>query len=481
MTACLGMHPLRFARGTAAAGRGRRLRLLAASCACSLACACATYVPRPLDPDASAHAYAGRRLDDPELVAFVRAQAEAPREFPPARWSLHDLTLVAWWASGDMHVARAHRDAVRSALAEQRSPPNPVLSADLERVTNGSPRPWALGFTFDLPLDPSGKRAARTAVAERDVDVAELAVCEAAWHVRSDVRRALMRRTFTDRGLALARERVEVRRQALAGLDRALAAGAESSAAVARARASLAQAESELAVSESVRRNADAELALALGVAEAALDPVVFAAPESTELPAAPPLEAAQAAGLANRLDLRMALVAYARAEAAVRLEVANQYPDLHLLPGHQWDQGAHKIRFGFALPLPVFDDHRPAIERAEAEREEARARFVAVQERALGAIAAAHVAYGAALAEYSAMRGLRAANERLAHAATAAFDAGSLARPELLETRLGLLEIERAELDARERAETALGTLEDSMQRPLSGVDMPASPEVQS
>ena len=56
---------------------------------------------------------------------------------------------------------------------------------------------------------------------------------------------------------------------------------------------------------------------------------------------------------LVNRIDLRRKLADYAAAEAAVKLEVARQYPDLTLVPGYFWDadQSLWSISFLGLLP----------------------------------------------------------------------------------------------------------------------------------
>ena len=41
-----------------------------------------------------------------------------------------------------------------------------------------------------------------------------------------------------------------------------------------------------------------------------------------------------------NRADVRGALAEYAASQSALQLEIANQYPDLHLGPGYGWNTG---------------------------------------------------------------------------------------------------------------------------------------------
>src|SRR5207247_6717224 len=84
-------------------------------------------------------------------------------------------------------------------------------------------------------------------------------------------------------------------------------------------------------------------------------------------------------AALTHRADVLAALADYAAAEATLRLEIAKQYPDIHLNPGYQLDEGTNKWTVGLGLTLPVLNHNQGAIGEAEAKRKEAAASFEAV------------------------------------------------------------------------------------------------------
>lgn len=453
------------------------LHRLAIGCALVVV-GCASYAPRPLDPSAGAHAFVARTLDDPGLVRFVHVQPDAPGVFPPSRWGVADLTFVAWYFHADMAAARARRDTARAMRAEHSAAPNPGFGFDLERVTNGGPRPWALGFTFDIPLDVSGKRDARRAVAAREEEAAELTLVDTAWRMRSRVRAAQSKCVFADRALAIARNHEQLRERAAVAARQAVEAGEDARSASARATASWSQSRVDLAAAARAASNARTALTEALGVPASAVADLDLEEPEALAPSIDLEVEAAQAHGLANRVDLRLALVEYARAEDALRLEVANQYPDIQLLPGHQWDQGAHKLRFGFSLPLPIFDDHRPAIDRALAERSEAEAKFLGAQQQALAAIESALARYAALRKEAESSHSMLREDERVQRAAEVELAAGAIGSRDMLDTRLARVALERAALDVDERVDEALGALEDAMQCPLANAMTAATPE---
>src|SRR5205085_5098035 len=110
-------------------------------------------------------------------------------------------------------------------------------------------------------------------------------------------------------------------------------------------------------------------------------------------------LTTAEARGKAalSRTDILAALAEYAASQSALQLEIAKQYPDLHIGPGYQLDQTDNKSTLGATLTLPVLNQNQGAIGEAMARREEAAARFMAVQAKVLGEIDRAITGYRAA------------------------------------------------------------------------------------
>ena len=88
-----------------------------------------------------------------------------------------------------------------------------------------------------------------------------------------------------------------------------------------------------------------------------------------------------------NRPDILASLSEYAAAQSAVQLEIAKQYPDVHLGPGYEYDQGQNKWALGLSVELPVRNRNQGPIAEAQAKREEAAARFIDLQARVIAEI----------------------------------------------------------------------------------------------
>jgi outer membrane protein TolC len=350
--------------------------------------------------------------------------------------------------------------------------PNPVAGINLEKVANAAAgiNPWIYGFSLSLPLDTLWKRGYRIEEAGRQGDAALLGLAEAGWRVRSRVRAALAEHLFAFRDLELRRLEEGVRVEVVAALERKLALGDIFRLDVDAAQGELSNA--RLAIRSAEGRVAESRAALsgALGVPHAALKGKAFAWPDLESPPALASLslDTAQTAGLLNRIDLRALLAEYDAAEAALKREVAGRYPDLSLGPGVLNDQGDRKFTLGLSFTLPVLNQNEGPIAEADARRKEVAARFYQRQAAAIGDIESASERYQTALAELGEAEKTLGTIERREKSTQRAIDLKELDKTALTGLRLERVQARASRLGALKRAQDALGSLEDAVQRPL-------------
>jgi outer membrane protein TolC len=155
-----------------------------------------------------------------------------------------------------------------------------------------------------------------------------------------------------------------------------------------------------------------------------------------------------------------------------LQLEVARQYPDLHLGPGYQMDQAENKWTLGLSGLLPIFNRNRGAIGESEARRTEAAARFTAIQSRAIEETAIAVAGWEAARAKRATAEALLDDLRKQAPVAAERWMAGEISKLELGTLQLEIASSELARFGALIEVQEALGRLEDAMQSPS---DLPA------
>ncbi|MCI3134165.1 TolC family protein, partial [Phenylobacterium aquaticum] len=358
------------------------LRSASAILALTALSACQTYAPAPVRPETFPAALAARRLD------------EKPAD---AVWSETDLLAAALARNPDVAQAAAHVRAARAAARTARVGPAASLSLTAEYAHESSP--WAYGAAADVPVDAGARRAGRLTAADLTALQAQYDVIQAVWTVRTNLAKARIELLSAEAEIRLAQDLVDLRDQRAARLNARVVAGEDARPVALQAAADLAAARHRLADAQARRTQAVSSLAAALGVPPQAVATLRLAPLETAPAPpAAIPAQRAEAA--AGRSDVLRAIADYDAAEAALRVEVARQYPEVRLGPGYSWDHGLAKLPFSLGLTLPPADLNRAAIAEAEARRAEAGRALEAVQANVLAAVDQAVVALAAARAQ---------------------------------------------------------------------------------
>jgi outer membrane protein, heavy metal efflux system len=429
---------------------------------------CAHFESKPLSPSLTADAFGQRSLTDAGLKSYLETNGVAAA-WPLAAWDLRALTLAAFYYHPDLDVARAKWALAKAGKLTAAERPNPDLSvAPGYNTTTAIPSPWLVTPTLDIPIETAGKRGYRIAEATHLSEAARLNIAAVAWQVRSRVRRSLLDLYAAGELEALLKAQQALQSENVRLLEQQQAAGAISAFELTQAR--LAADSTRLALHDAERQRAEARLQLAdsLGVPATALEGVQFSFATLVELPGEVPAAEARRRALLNRADILGALAEYAASQSALQLEIAKQYPDVHLSPGYEFDQGDSKWSLGLSVTLPVFNQNQGAIAEAQARRTEAAASFVALQARVVGEIERAVAGYRLALQKKADTDAMRANLQKQEKTAQAMLDAGEISRSELAAQRLQLSASALARLEALTKSQQALGQLEDALQSPL-------------
>jgi len=435
---------------------------------------CQRFRPEPLSAARGAAALEPRSLSDPRLKEFLEKNLDRDlNEWPLTRWDFGTLTLAAFYFHPSLDVARAQWNIAKAGVISAGGRPNPTIGLIPEYSFNppGGVSPWLPSVTFDVPIETAGKRGHRVARARELSEAARLNIATTAWQARSRLRTSLLDWTIAARRQELLRQQQSLQEKIVAQLEQRLRAGTISSFEFTSARIALTKAQVEFADLSRLAAEARARMAEAIGVPATALAEVTvdmdLKFPPESELISSEIREKA----LHTRADILAALSEYAASESALHLEIAKQYPDVHLTPGYQWDQGEHKWSFGVSLELPVLNQNQGPIAEAKAKRAEAAARFEAVQAKALAEIDLGAASYHGAEANLMKLEELLAAQSRQLSAVSAQFKAGAADQLELLTAQTELAAAELLRLEGNAKAMQALGQLEDAIQRPFNAL----------
>lgn len=443
--------------------------------ALALVAGCARFKPQPISPGDTAASFEARSLTDADLKEFVEANRfRATNTWPPKLWDLTNLTLAAFFYHPSLAVARAQWEVAKAGKVTAGERPNPTVGvAPGYNTTTAIPSPWIVTATVDLPIETAGKRGYRIAQAAQLSEAARLNIASVEWQVRSRVRQSLLEIYAAGELEALLREQQALQSESLSLLERQHDAGAVSAFEVTQA--GIAADGTRLALRDAQQQYAEARVQLAesIGIPASALDDAKFSFDGLNQLPGEASVANARRQALLNRADILSALAQYAASQSALQLEIARQYPDIHLNPGYEFDQSDNKWSLGLSLTLPLLNQNQGAIAGAKARRAEAAAQFSALQSRVLAeidlAVASCHVAFQ----KRADTDALLVRLQKQEKTSRGMFDAGEISKSEMVALRLQLSASALARLDALAKSQRALGKLEDALQSPLG---LPAS-----
>jgi outer membrane protein TolC len=436
---------------------------------------CAHYKAQPIVPRDTAASLRARSLSDEGLREFFETNRPgSAQDWPRRSWDLDGLVMAAFYYHPSLEVARADWGLAQAGIRTASARPNPNLSVvpTFSKGVANNFSPWAVTASVDVPVETAGKRGRRIEQAEHLSESARLNIATTAWQIRSKVRSALLDYVASAARAGLLAEQASLQEQIVQRLTQQLNAGAVGAGEIMAGRAALAKTRADMADTKRQLAGAQVRLADSIGVPAATLDGVSVAF-DLTKIPAAEAVAPAEVreAALHSRTDILGALAEYAATESALRLEIAKQYPDVHLSPGYGWNQqneGDSQWQLGLTVDLPVLNQNQGPIAEAEARRKATAARFIALQASVISEIDGALAIYGASGSNLAALQTLVAAKRAQRDVTAAQRQAGAADRLELASAELDFKTAALAEFDARVQMQQAVGALEDAVQRPL-------------
>lgn len=450
--------------------RCRRLALAALSALAAIS-GCVHYTAERLVPAQTASILDSRTLTEPALRAFIeRNLGHALPEWPLKSWDLQLLTLVAFYYSPRLDVARARWSVANAAIITAGARPNPSLVLVPAYSTNP---PVGVGhgmpsIGLDIPIETAGKRGYRIAEARQAAIAARWNVISTAWQVRRKLTGALLDYAVARHRTRLLEREIQLQEQALRLSEGEVVAGAAAGSDLSVARIQVAKSRLDLETAREEVIEARASCAGALAVPLSALEGAKLRYKFDPADVSALTSEEARRRALRKRSDILAALAEYEATQAGLQLEIAKQYPDIHLGPGYAWSEGENMWSLGLTLGLPVLNRNQGPIAEAAAHRREAAANFIALQAHVIHEVDTATAVLKAAdEAARSAGRLLRAQRQGL-EAMERQRRAGAVGELEVLSAQIDVVNAQTLAFQASVRRQQALRALEDAIQRPL-------------
>ena len=434
---------------------------------------CAVYHSQPISPEKTANDFDARSLNNYDLRAYLDTNQVAGL-WPRESWDLRALTLVSFYYSPGFAEARKTWTSTQAAEITAGERPNPTLTVvpAYDNQVPNNPTPWMALASFDLPIETAGKRGKRIAEATQLAESARWDFISVAWQTRSKVRTALLNLYSALENESVLTGQMLAQSNVVQLLEGQRAAGSVSDYEVTQARVALETTLLARQDAIGLRDQARAMLAGALGVPLRALDGVKFSFAVLDRFPRDLTRPEIRRQALFNRSDVRGALSGYAASQAALQVEIANQYPDVHIGPGYGYNQGNagdNQWQLGMSVTLPLLNHNEGPVAEAEAKRSQAAAHFLSVQAAAICEIDTALAGYNAALKELAVALSLRDDLRRQLASVKAQVQLGEADALALADAESAYYTGEQNRLNTLIKAQQALGALEDAVQSPLT------------
>ena len=414
---------------------------------------------------------AGREPQPAALRTFPETLMARRLADPDRIWTEADLLPIVMAQGPDVLAAKAHRlTAVKLAKAA-RAAPLSGFSLSAEYANNAGSSPWLYGASLDLAADGGVRKSTRLTLSDLDRLQADQDLLNQLWAARSDLAKAISARRAADEAVQLSQRLSDARQAAVDLMEARVSAGEDARPLALAARVDLALAHRRVAEALARQGQANLDLAGVLGLSPTAVQGLKLAVPispgESVNLPATLDV-------VTGRSDVLAAVIDYDRAEAALRLEVARQWPEIRFGPGYSWDHGVVKLPFNLALVLPPADLNRANIRAAEAKRQEAAKALEAVQAQVMTQVDRARESLGRARMQLAIIRDRDLPTAQgVVSVAMRALKAGEADRIDALTAQAAMIEVQLSEVEAQASLETAVVDLEAAVRTPTDPQDL--------
>jgi len=442
---------------------------------------CTHFEAKPLVSSENLAKMEQRSLMDPDLRKFVEENLhETFTEWPPDPLNVETLTLVALYFSPNLNVARAKSYEALAANISAGELPDPSISLGSgynSSTPSGDVSPWILGLTFDFPIETFGKRSYRKSEAQHLFDAAKLAIADAAWDVRTNLKKAMIALWQAREQELLAKEKSEAMNELVRISSARFKAGDIDKNELISMQLSAQQAHLEYTAVKGQTAGILINLEGAAGLAPHTLDglniDLSFFEKEPPEIPSS----SARRLALLNRADVLSSLAEYAALESALKFEIAKQYPDFNISPGYEYDQGDNKWQIGFQFTLPLFNRNRGAIAEADARRTTASANFNALQAKILNDIEYYIAVFRNERDKLAGAVSALDSYKKQAELVRKQYEVGEVDRQTEISSRLEAINAEAIQLDSRVKTQEMLADIEQTLQTPLNSSALPIAP----
>lgn len=449
---------------------------------------CATESPiKPLDGQASATKMLAKDPTSAEFTQYLMDLGYAKESLPLATWGVDELTLCALFYHTKLELAKQQLALSQLEIQTAGIRNAPSINGSLARSDqrNGDLKPWSYGLSLDIPIETTSKRSIRIEKAEQNVEVARMNVAETAWQLRSQIATDLIAYYQNLAEMQLLEQEVATQHSIISMLEKRVNAGLASRSELSNTNILALKTKHQLDGKQAQSKLIEAKLAADVGLTPENFSSIKIKplALESTLSRQAEILEAPleskslQQEALLNRIDIRRSIAQYAAAETEIKLQIAQQTPDITLSPGILFEFGDKIWSLGFSSLLKLLHKDTSLIEQAKQLREVQGAQFEDLQANVIAQINQLHAHYQSAKQAAKQAEATLSAQMTQEQKMQKQFESGLIGRLDFAQNKLNTLIAKQQQLTTQFGLLHIANQIEDAMQKPIySSFIMPSS-----
>ena len=339
-----------------------------------------SYETKPIANQQVIEKITAKEPEDPRFKEFLKIQGFKEDSLPIKEWGLNELMLCALFFNPRIEIAKKEWDVAK--IQEMIAPIKAPSSVGFEsgRQTTGVKENSrdAFGLSFTTLFETADKAKIREERARNQSLIKRLELRKLAWDIKTDLTLNYLRYHQLLLNLQIIRSEIKLQNEILNMLKKRKSLGLSSSIDSNFNQIELNKNIQKLNEEQYQLNETKSKLASILGISAEKLNTMRIAninMDQSIEIFSKTLDDETKQQdvinlGLFNRIDLRIALAKYAVSESQLKLNVANQYPDIRFSPAYIFDYGSSKWLLGVTSLIPTVEKNKNLVEEAKKLRD---------------------------------------------------------------------------------------------------------------
>lgn len=343
-------------------------------------CNLISYETKPIANQAVIEKITEKDPEDPKFKEFLRVQGFKEDKLSIKEWGLSELMLCALFFNPRIDIAKKEWDVakIQEIIAPIKAPSS--IGFEGGRQTTGvkeSSRD-AFGLTLTTLFETADKAKIREEKARNQSLIKRLELRKLAWDIKSDLTLNFIRYHQHLLNLQIIRSEIKLQNEILNMLKKRKSLGLSSSIDSNFNQIELNKNIQKLNEEQYQLNDTKSKLASILGISAEKFNTMRIANINFDQniedfrkiLDDETKQQDIINLGLFNRIDLRIALAKYAVSESQLKLNIANQYPDIRFSPAYIFDYGSSKWLLGITSIIPTVEKNKNLVEEAKKLRD---------------------------------------------------------------------------------------------------------------